>query len=306
MLRGDMDGPDHLIRAIDRVANVRIVAVVTTQLAAEAARRHELSAGASCALGRALSSSLLLATLTKGHERVTLQLVGEGPIGSVTADANGNGEVRGYVLHQAAGGSLPPGRPRIVELLGKRGVLNVVRDLGLKELYQGQVPFVSGEVDEDVEAYLRTSEQVPSALGADVVLDDAGRIRAAGGVLVQTMPDGDPEIVRQVQHALRSGRLYELMEGGERSAGAIAQALYPARPIEILGDARPVRFECRCSPERIADTLMLLGTVDLDEMIADSKPTEIVCNFCNTKYQIDRSELERIRAQAAGGPRGSN
>jgi molecular chaperone Hsp33 len=301
-----MDGSDHLIRAIDRVANIRIVAAVTTQLAAEAARRHELSPAASVALGRALSSSLLLATLTKGQERVTLQIVGEGPLGSVTTDANGQGEVRGYVLHATAGGSLPAGRPRIAELVGRRGILNVVRDLGLKELYQGQIPLVSGEIDADVEAYLRTSEQVPSALAAEVVLDDAGHIRAAGAVLIQAMPDGDGEVVSAAQQALHAGKLYELLAAGERSAHALADAIYGIRPVEVLGGDRSVRFQCRCSAERIVGTLMLLSIGDLDEMIADPKPTEVVCNFCNTKYQVARNELERIRAQVARGPRGRN
>jgi len=306
MLGRDMAGSDHLIRAIDRVANIRIVAAVTTELTAEAVRRHQLSPAASCALGRALSSSLMLATLTKGDERVTLQIVGEGPLGSVTADANGQGEVRGYALHGTAGGSLPAGRPRIAELVGRRGILNVVRDLGLKELYQGQIPLVSGEIDADVEAYLRTSEQLPSALAAEVVLDDAGLICAAGAVLVQAMPDGNVEVVHAVQQALRSGRLYELLAAGERSAAALADTIYGVRPVEVLGGERPVRFQCRCSPERITGTLMLLNVGDLDEMIADPKPTEVVCNFCNTKYQIGRGELERIRAQVARGPRGSN
>jgi molecular chaperone Hsp33 len=305
MLGGYMEGPDYLVRAIDRVANVRIVAAVTTQLTAEAARRHQLSPAASCAVGRALASSVLLATLTKGAERVTLQLVGEGPIGTLTADATGNGDTRGYVLHPSATIDLGTGRPRLASLIGPRGLLNVVRDLGLKELYQGQVPLATGEIDEDVEAYLRSSEQVPSALGADVVLDDSGAVRAAGGLLVQVLPDGDAEIVHKVQQELRSGRLYEVLASGQHSARALAEALYQVNPIEVLGEERSVRFQCRCSPDRIARSLTLLSTTDLDEMIADPKPTEVVCNFCNTRYRIERSELERIR-DAAGGPRESN
>jgi molecular chaperone Hsp33 len=250
---------------------------------------------------------LLLATLTKGRERVTLQIVGDGPLGSVTADATGAGDVRGYALHaRPAGVTLAPGRPRLADVVGRRGVVNVTRDVGLKELYQGQIILPTGEIDEDVEAYLRTSEQVPSALGCDVVLDDAGQIVAAGGVLVQALPGGEPEVVHQAQQALRSGRLYELLASGTRSGKAIAEAIYTVAPLEVIGEERTVRFQCRCSPERIADMLTLLGTVDLDEMIADEKPTEVVCNFCNTRYVIGRAELERIRATAAGGPRGSN
>jgi molecular chaperone Hsp33 len=197
------------------------------------------------------------------------------------------------------------GRARVADVLGRRGVVNVLRDLGLKELYQGQTALLTGEVDEDIESYLSTSEQVPSALGCEVVLD-GNRVVAAAGILTQAMPGGDPDAVREVQHALRAGRLYELLASGERSPTALAQQLYAAGALEVVGDDRPVRFQCRCSAQKIAEMLQLLGTVDLDEMIAEDKPAEVVCKYCNTRYHIGRSELERIRADAAGRPRESN
>jgi molecular chaperone Hsp33 len=297
MLECEMDVSDRLVRAIDRERNVRVAAAVTTRLVADAARRHQLSPAASNAVGRALSSGLLLATLTKGDERVTVQIIGDGPVGSITVDATGSGDVRGYALHGQAGADLGP-QPRVADLVGRRGVVNVVRDLGMRELYQGQVALVTGEVDEDIEAYLRVSEQVPSALGCDVVLDGAGAIQGAGGVLVQALPGGEPDVVREVQHALRTGRLYDVLRDGV-SAETLAERIYTLGPLEFIGDKRPVRFRCRCSPERIAEMLALLGTVDLDEMIAENKPAEVVCNYCNTRYQIGRAELEQIRARVA-------
>ncbi len=299
-----MDLADHLVRAIDRERNIRVCAAVTTNLVADAARRHQLSAAAARAVGRALTSGLLLATLTKGEERVTVQLIGDGPIGSITVDANGAGDVRGYALHSHAGADFPPER-NIGDVVGQRGVVNVLRDLGLKELYQGQIALVSGEVDEDIEAYLRTSEQVPSALGCDVLLDGA-RVAGAAGVLVQAMPGGDPSIVRDAQHALRTGFIADLLRQGLRSARAFAEHAWALGQLEFMGGERSVRFHCKCSPERIGEMLALLGTVDLDEMIAEDKPAEVVCNYCNTRYQIGRSELERIRARVAGRPRESN
>jgi molecular chaperone Hsp33 len=194
----------------------------------------------------------------------------------------------------------------VAATLGRHGVVNVLRDLGLKELYQGQVSLVTGEIDEDVEAYLRTSEQMPSALGCEVLLDASGRVVVAGGILVQSLPGGDPTSVREVQHALRTGRLREILASGERSGRIIAEQIYGSGPLEIVGEERQVRFQCRCSPERIGDMLTLLSTVDLDEMIAAEKPTEVTCNFCNTHFTVDRRELERIREQVAGGPRQSN
>jgi molecular chaperone Hsp33 len=297
---------DHLVRAIARSHNMRVACTVTTRLVAEAATRHQLSPAATCALGRALTSGALLATLTKGEERVTLQLVGDGPIGSLTVDANGAGDVRGYALHPTVGPPIVPGRTLVAETLGRHGRLNVLRDLGLKDLYQGQTAFVTGEVDEDVESYLRVSEQVPSALSCEVLLDADGQVAVAAGVLVQAMPGGDPDSVRDVQHALRTGLLYDLLVAGERSAKVIAEQTYPHEPLEFVGGERTVRFQCRCSPDRISEMLSLLGTVDLDEMIAEGKPAEVTCNFCNTRYQIPPGELEKIRLRIAGGPRQSN
>jgi molecular chaperone Hsp33 len=305
MLGRYMDASDRLVRAIDRDTNVRVAVVITTGVVDEAMRRHHLSPAATCAVGRALTSGLLLATLTKGEERVTLQLTGDGPLGSITVDANGHGDVRGYASHPEAGSPSTKGRVQIGETLGRRGVLNVLRDLGLKELYQGQIALVSGEIDEDVEAYLRTSEQVASALGCDVVLDGE-RVLASAGVLVQAMPQGDTEIVGIVQKALRAGKLHDLLAAGERDPVALAAKLYPAGALEVVGEARTVRFQCRCSAQKIMQMLQLLGTVDLDEMIAEDKPAEVVCNYCNTRYQVGRADLERIRAEAAGGPRESN
>ena len=296
---------DHLIRAIAREHNLRVVCTVTTRLVAEAATRHALSPAATCALGRALTSGALLATLTKGEERVTLQLVGDGPVKSLTVDANGAGDVRGYALHPTAGPPIGPGRALVAESLGRNGIVNVLRDLGLKDLYQGQIAFVAGEVDEDVEAYLRTSEQVPSALSCEVLLDDQGQVAVAAGVLVQATPGGDPDSVRDVQHALRTGLLYDLLKAGERSAKILAQHVYPHEPLEFVGGERTVRFQCRCSPDRISEMLGLLGSVDLDEMIAEGKPAEVTCNYCNTRYQIPATELEKIRSRVAG-PRQSN
>jgi molecular chaperone Hsp33 len=295
---------DHLIRAVARQAGVRVACALSTRVVADGARRHGLTPAATCAVGKALTSGLLLATMTKGGERVTVQVLGDGPIGSITVDATDEGVVRGYAGHPEAGAAVDA-RGSVARLVGRKGVVNVLRDLGLRELYQGQTALVTGEVDEDLEAYLTTSEQMPSALGCEVVLDGA-RVVAAGGILVQALPGGDPESVRPVQHLLRSGRLHELLATGIVDARQLAAKMYPTEELEVIGDERQVRFQCRCSAERIGDMLRLLSTVDLDEMIADDRPAEITCNFCNTRYDIERSELEKIRAEIAGGPRQSN
>src|SRR5688572_18429051 len=195
---------DHLMRGLttlDGGGKVRVVAAVTTDVAREAARRHRAVAGAAVALARSATSGLLLATLTKGGERVTLQILGDGPLGGVTADANDAGDVRAYVKNAevlAPGG--PERRAALRDAIGRNGVVNVVRDLGVREQYSGQSNIITGEIDEDVEHYLRVSEQVDSALGCEAVLGEGMVIRASAGVLAECMPGGSgTERVRELQ-----------------------------------------------------------------------------------------------------------
>jgi molecular chaperone Hsp33 len=290
--------PDLLVRAIAPAEDLRIVAALTTDVVKEAARRHGLVGPTSVAIGRALTSGLLLATMTKGDERVTLQLAGDGPLGGVVADANSAGEARAYVRHPDLKAPAAVGkRPLIGTLLGS-GVLNVVRDLGLRELYQGQVELASGEIDEDVEQYLKTSEQVVSAIACDVVLADDGAVVRAGGVLVQALPGAHSDVVRDAATRLRQGALFELLADGDPGARELAAQLSPVHPIEFLAD-RPVRFQCRCSRERIVDTMRLLSTKELDEMIAEDKAAEVTCNFCSARYAVSVDELRSIRDEVA-------
>jgi molecular chaperone Hsp33 len=289
--------PDVLVRAIAPADDLRIVAAVTTAAVREAVERHALGGTAASVIGRAITSGLLLATMTKGEERVTLQLAGDGPLRSVTSDANAVGDVRAYVARpDATLAPLPPGRPRVGNAIGRTGVLTVVRDLGMRELYQGRVSLLSGEVDEDVERYLRESEQVPSALSCEVLLDENGDVLRAAGILVQALPGGQSDVVARADRAFREGALWAILERGEVEARELAEQLSPSHPIEFLAD-RPLRFRCTCSAERIFNTLRMLSHQDLDEMIGEGKPATVTCNFCNATHSVALEELRRIREQ---------
>lgn len=297
--------PDQLLRSVCRPLFIRVVTAVTTDLCREAATRHGVSPAAACALGRGLTAALLLSTLTKGGERVTVQIVCDGPLRGLTADAYDDGDVRGYVTDPHAWAGRPlSGRQRLSGLLGP-GVLSVIREMGLNDRYQGQVRIATGEVDEDVEAYLRNSEQVPSALGCEVLLGEDGQVQAAAGFLAQVMPSGRVDLIREAQHRLRTGALYDLLAAGpdpDQLPLTLAEALLPglksdgeSAPIEPL-DTRALRFRCRCSAARIEAMLATLGATDLDEMIAEGQ-AEITCNFCGERYVVDRDTLLRIRTQ---------
>jgi len=293
--------PDHLIRAMLPPLNVRLVAALSTDVCRTAKSRHKASPAAACALGRGLTASLLLATLSKTEERVTVQIVANGPLRGLTVDAYGDGMVRGYPLEPQAGlGISMASRQRLADLLGRSGVVNVVRDIGVRDRYQGQVALVTSEVDEDLEAYLRDSEQIPSALGCEVVMDAAGEVLMAGGVLAQSMPDSPPVTaahLRELQHALRTGALYHLLKSGPSSARALAElAAGPyAETVELI-DERPLRFHCRCDLSRIESMLLGMDTVELDGMIEEGR-AEITCNYCGRVYTLSRDDLLRLRAQ---------
>jgi molecular chaperone Hsp33 len=274
---------------------------VTTELCQTAARRHQASPAAACALGRGLSGSLLLATLTRGGERVTIQLVGNGPLKGITVDAYDDGSVRGYPLvPQACADRSMSKRQILANLIGRSGVVNVVRDVGLAERFQGQVPLVTSEIDEDIEAYLRQSEQIPSALGCELVMDEAGQVVAAGGVLIQSLPEAPTQTavaLRQAQHALRGGDLYDRLRDGSATPLELAKVLLPGHEADIeIQDQRPLLFRCRCDRGRIEAMIGGQPVADLDEMIAEGK-AEVTCNFCGEVYLVERDDLLRLREQ---------
>lgn len=306
---------DEIVRFLVADDSVRVVATVTTELSREAARRHGAVGGTAVALARGATAGLLLATLTKGGERVTLQILGDGPLGGLTADATDEGDVRAYVKGETLVPGGPAHRVSLAEAVGRNGIVNVIRDLGLKERYSGQSPLVTGEIDEDVETYLRTSEQIESALGCEAVLDAGAEVCVAGGILVQCMPGDDARaafgrmLVRETQHRLRTGELYDALV---RPAGRALDALDVARivvgdlgPARLL-DRRPVRFFCPCSRERVIEALFLLGEAELAAMVSAQNEAEVFCNFCGERYAVSAFELEALRQGRHGTPGGAS
>lgn len=284
---------DCLVRAVNRDIAIRVVAAVTTDLSRVAAARHRVLPPVACALSRGLSAGLLLSTLTRGDERVTLQIQCDGPLRGLTVDAYDDGDVRGYPAEPCPDLVLPVRqRQRLAPLVGY-GLLSVIRDIGLRDRYQGQTHLANGEIDEDVEHYLRGSEQIPSALGCEVLMGDDG-IRRAAGFLCQVLPGGDEALVESARGILRGGGLYELLRAGEVTPQEICAAVLPGTELELL-DRRPLRFKCRCSRERIEAMLEGLSPRDLDEMMAEGQ-AQVTCNFCNEVYTIDVDTLARLRA----------
>jgi molecular chaperone Hsp33 len=291
-------GTDWIARCLLPDLSVRVVAAVTTETAREAARRHGASGGAAAALGRATTAGVLLATLTKDMERVTLQLAGHGPLGAITVDASSDGSTRAFVKHP---GVLVPAKPNqrvaLGPAVGKRGLLGLVRDLGLKEHFSGQTELVDGEIDTDVEHYLITSEQIDSAIGCETLLTEELAVRVSAGVLLQALPatEGAP-LLELVRHRLREGLLAEILaaDGATLGPEELARAVVgPGEELRVL-DVREVRFACKCSRDRAAATLALVGAQEMAGLVEPDGSAKVVCEFCRESYRFTAEEIAGI------------
>ena len=296
------DSSDEVVRCVLEGLPVRIVAVTTTAAVHEAARRHQAGPAATLALSRGLSAGLLLATLTKDDERVTLQILGDGPLGGVTVDATAAGRARAYVKHP--GGGLKPAagaRPSLGGAVGRIGLVNVIRDVGFREPFSGQIALTTGEIDEDVEAYLEKSEQVVSALACDALLSPDGGLDFAAGILIQALPGSEgAALVAEARAFIADGEFFRALAGARRDGEGVVAAVLGDRlgKVQLL-DRRPVAFDCPCSRARAGTSLALLGEAELAAMILDDGKAEVTCNFCRARYEFDEAELEILRRETA-------
>jgi molecular chaperone Hsp33 len=295
---------DTIVRCLLENGRARVVAAITTDTVREIARRHGVNGLAAIALGRAASAGLMLATLTKDDEQVTLQVLGEGPFKGVTVDARSSGKVRAYLKRPQAvewKGEGVGTRVSLAEAMGSQGLVNVIRDLGMTKNFAGQTKMVSGEIDADVESYLQKSEQIDSILRCDTLLDGEGMVVASAGFLVQTLPQAEgTALVEFIRQSMDIERLSQVLREGPAQAAELATTMLAPfeNKLEIL-DTRPVSFGCPCSHERAAKTLEMLHDEDLQAMILEDNQAQVTCNFCGQQYVFPESELELIRRKRA-------
>ncbi|TPV92356.1 MAG: Hsp33 family molecular chaperone HslO [Myxococcales bacterium FL481] len=294
---------DELLRAVDRDQTVRVVAVRTTDTVQEAARRQGLTPSETVALGRAMTAGCLLATLAKSdRERVRLRFQGRGRVDGVLVDARGDGTVRACLKPTLDDENHPlaaviPGphrRPSLAPLLGTQGYLVVTRDLGLAQPYEGSSDWVSGEVDEDVEAYLNNSEQLPSAMTCETIVDAGGVVRSAG-VLCQGLPDLDPQRIQAVRDTFADGALYQLLHQAREPADLVGFAL-GGDAFLPMGHHR-VRFACSCGPAAARRVLASLGAADLDALAAERPETTVSCSFCGATETLSADAVRALAGE---------
>lgn len=277
---------DQLLRAITADGCYRLAVARTTDLVAEAVGRHQLDGVVALALARAMTAASLLTVAEKDFHRIGVQWVCRGPLGSIHVDVRSGGEIRGYVTRPHALAATVP------ELVGA-GAIHVIEQTPDGRFTQGSLTLSSGEVDEDLEAWLRRSEQVPSRLRVLVDLDDRGNPRDVAGVLVQTLPGGAGSALLGDGGALSAELLDRELSAALEPAELVRRAL-PGATIEVLG-SEPLAFACQCSRERVERGVAMLGPDELLEMIEGEEAAQVRCDFCNEDYTVDVEGLRRIR-----------
>ncbi len=290
-----MQGNDYLVRAMLGDNQARLFALRTTDVVREAATNHQMTPVAAAALGRALTMGLVLGAMLKGEETISIQIKGDGPLMGIVVSANSRGEVKGYVGNPRV--ELPAredGKLDVGAAVGK-GNLYVIRDLGLKEAYQGTVPLQTGEIGEDFAYYFTNSEQVPSAVGLGVLVGTDGLPLASGGIIVQLLPDAinDEQFISALEERLSKMAAVSSVFAQEQSVEQIVESIFSGIPIRFI-DKQAVKFLCDCSWERFEEALVTLGAEELQELVDGGETIETICHFCNKRYQFTVDQLKSV------------
>ncbi len=290
---------DKIVRAISADGFVKAAAVSTRDLTERARNIHRTLPVATAALGRALAAASMMGNALKSDgASVTLQFKGGGPLGTVLAVSDNEGNVRGTVDHPAT--DLPlraDGKLDVGSAVGHEGTLTVIRDLNMKEPYVGSVELMGGEIAEDLAAYFVESEQIPTACGLGVLVDRDQSVKAAGGYLIQLLPGAGEGTISKVEGSLMAaGAVTALMEKYPNPADMLRAAL-PDFELEFLEES-PVEYRCTCSRERMERALISMGAAELRSLIDEQGGAELTCRFCDRVQTFTKAELEELLTSA--------
>lgn len=285
---------DYIIRATAANDQIRAFAAVTTQMVETAREHHNTSPVATAALGRLLTAGAMMGSMMKGEKDVlTLQIKAGGPLQGITVTADSQGNVKGYVGNPDV--CIPANSKGKLDVAGAvgPGFLNVIKDMGLKEPYSGQVMLQTCEIAEDLTNYFATSEQVPSAVGLGVLMNKNNTVRQAGGFIVQLMPFAEEEVISRLeQNVQKINSVTSLLEEGHTPESLLEKVL-EGFDMQI-NEKTDTRFHCNCTRERVEKALISIGRKELNEMIQEGKPIEMNCHFCNTNYTFTVEEMKEI------------
>lgn len=292
---------DELVRVITKDAPIKAMAITGTALVERARQIHDTWPVATAALGRLLMAASMMGDMLKEEKgAVTLRLRGGGPLGTVTAVSDSEGNVRGYVQNPAV--DVPRKAHAKLDVgaaVGSDGDLTVIKDLGMKEPYVGSVQLVGGEIAEDIAAYFVESEQIPTACALGVLIAPDQSVQVAGGYLIQLLPGADEAAISAIERGIaRVGAVTAALDRGISALDLLREVLSEFE-LEIL-ETSPVEYRCYCSRERVSRALISMGREEMEDLIRVQHGAELTCQFCDRVYRFDEAELQTLLREAIG------
>lgn len=289
----------YILRAIDETETIKISAAITTDVVEEAARIHKLSKTTSAALGRVLTAAAIIGSWQKNEkDSITLSIKGNGAAGSIVATCKNDGFVKGYVTNPMA--DLPiresDGKIDVAGIVGE-GNLTLTIDTGMKKPYTGTVNLTTGEIAEDLAVYFLQSDQVPSAVGLGVLVDVDYSIKAAGGFIIQLMPDASEEQISKLEENLKGLPSVTSILDEYHDAEKLIEILMKDIDFKIL-EKRDIAYKCNCSREKVEDAIVSVGPKEIEEILREEKKAEVSCYFCDKVYNFEEEDLERMLKKA--------
>ena len=286
---------DQIIRMIAKDAPVKASAISGRDLVERARNIHMLLPVATAALGRALMGTSMMGDALKEEKgAVTLQIKGGGPLGTVLAVSDSEGNVRGYVQNpQVELMEKEPGKLDVGAAVGESGTLTVIKDIGLKEPYVGSIGLFTGEIADDIAMYFVESEQIPTACALGVLIGVDQSVTSAGGYLIQLLPGADESVIEKIEAGVRRvGSVSRALEGG-MDAETLLRSVLSEFELEVL-ETHPVEYRCYCSKERVTRALISMGREELAAMIEEQDGAELTCQFCDAVYNYTKEDLQQI------------
>lgn len=286
---------DYLVRGMSMDGFVKVVAINSTQLVRRGASIHGTTPNATAAFGRALTAASMMGNMQKVENgSMTLQIKGDGPIGSIVCVSDPTGNVRGYVYEP----KVPlvekyPGKLDVGSTVGRNGTLTVIRDLQMKEPYVGSIELVSGEIGDDVTAYFVQSEQIPTACALGVLVDRDQSVKVAGGYLIQLLPGAPEETIDKLEAGIRrAGAVTPMLEKGMTPEDILGQVVGDLGVVFL--ETTPVSYKCYCDRDRVTSALISLGREELQQIADENKPFPVECQFCDTVYTFTPEQVMDI------------
>lgn len=284
---------DKIIKSISQSGAFRVYVLDSTETVKLAQEKHNTLSSSTVALGRTLIANQILAANQKGDSKITVKVIGDSSFGHVISVADTKGHVKGYIQNTGVDiKKTATGEVLVGPFMGKGHFVTII-DYGTGNPYTSTTPLITGEIGEDFAYYLTESEQTPSAIGLNVLLDENDKVKVAGGFMLQVLPGASEEEIARYEKRLQEMPAISQLLASENHVDALLDAIYGDEPYKRLSE-EPLNFQCDCSRERFEAALMTLPKADLQAMIDEDKGAEIVCQFCGTKYQFNENDLEAL------------